>query len=63
MTKNKKLGDASNFNLKCLKDIFKKVDDSRNDVHIIFLVLKNNPSIENMLPVFKFFGQRKEKKE
>ena len=33
-----------------------------NDVDMIIFVLKNNPSIENMLPVFKFLDKEKKKK-
>ena len=57
ITENKKLGDTSKIALKCLKNILKKVDDSMDDIHVIFFVLKNKPNIENMLPILKFLDK------
>ncbi len=57
ITKSKKLGDTSKIALKCLKNILKKVDDSMDDIHVIFFVLKNKPNIENMLPILKFLDK------
>ena len=62
ITKNKKLGDASKIALKYLKDILKKVDDCMDDIHVMFFILKNNPNIENMLPVFKFLDNQNKKR-
>lgn len=57
ITESKKLGDTSKIVLKCLKNILKKVDDSMDDIHVIFFVLKKNPNIENMLPILKFLDK------
>jgi GTPase Era involved in 16S rRNA processing len=62
ITKSKKLGDTSKIALKCLKNILKKVDDSMDDIHVIFFVLKNKPNIENMLPILKFLDKENKKR-
>ena len=62
ITKNNNLGDTSKIVIKCLKNIFKKVDDSIDDIHAIFFVLKYTANIENMLPVLKYLDQENEKR-
>ena len=62
ITKNKKLGDTSKIVIKCLENVIKKVDDSIDDIHIIFFVLKYSPNIENIIPVLKFLDKENEKR-
>ena len=62
ITKNNNLGDTSKIVIKCLKNIFKKVDDSIDDIHAIFFVLKYTANIENMIPVLKYLDQENEKR-
>ncbi len=62
ITKNNNLGDTSKIVINCLKIIFKKVDDSIDDIHAIFFVLKYTANIENMLPVLKYLDQENEKR-
>ena len=45
-----------------MKNIFKKVDDSIDDIHAIFFVLKYTANIENMIPVLKYLDQENEKR-
>ena len=62
ITKNNNLGDTSEMVIECLKNIFKKVDDSIDDIHAIFFVLKYTANIENMIPVLKYLDQENEKR-
>ena len=62
ITKNKNLGDTSKIVIKCLEEVFKKVDDSIDDIHVIFFVLKYSPNIENIIPVLKFLDKENEKR-
>lgn len=62
ITKNNNLGDTSKIVINCLKNIFKKVDDSIDDIHAIFFVLKYTANIENMLPVLKYLDQENEER-
>ena len=62
ITKNKNLGDTSKIVIKCLEEVFKKVDDSIDDIHVIFFVLKYSPNIENIIPILKFLDKENEKR-
>ena len=62
ITKNKNLGDTSKIVIDCLKTVIKKVDDSIDDIHVIFFVLKYSPNIENITPVLKFLDKENEKR-
>lgn len=62
ITKNKNLGDTSKIVIKCLKEVFKKVDDSIDDIHVIFFVLKYISNNENILPVLKYLDEENEKR-
>jgi small GTP-binding protein len=62
ITKNKGLGDTSKNIVKLLKKIIKKADDSIDDIHVIFFVLKYNPNVENMKQIFQFLDKENEKR-
>jgi small GTP-binding protein len=62
ITKNKGLGDTSKNIVELLKEIIKKADDSIDDIHVIFFVLKYNPNVENMKPIFQFLDKENEKR-
>ena len=61
-TENNNLGDTSKIVIKCLEKVIKKVDDSIDDIHVIFFLLKYYPNIENIKPVFKFLDKENEKR-
>ena len=62
ITNNNNLGNTSKIVIKCLKKVIKKADDSIDDIHIIFFVLKYSPNIENIIPVLKFLDEENEKR-
>jgi len=62
ITKNKKLGDTSKIVIQYLKNVIKKLDDSIDDIHVIFFLLKYSPNIENIIPVLKFLDEENEKR-
>ena len=64
ITKNKSLGDTSKKVINSLKSIISKVDDSKDDIHLIFYITKYNFNDENSFEVFKFLDkENKERKK
>ena len=57
ITINDNLGNTSKLVIKCLEGIFKKVEDSLDDMHIILFVLKHSPNLENITSVLKFLDK------
>ena len=62
ITKNKNLGDTSKMVIKCLNNIFKKVDDSIDDIHAIFFIIRYSPNLENAIPVMKYLDEENKKR-
>ena len=52
--KNEELGDTSKIVIGLIKKLLKKVDDSKDDIHIIFFVLKYMSNLDEAFPVLEF---------
>lgn len=63
ITKNKSLGDTSKKVIKSLKSIFSKVDDSKDDIHLIFYITKYGFNDENSFDVLKFLDEENKKRK
>ena len=61
--KNKALGDTSKIVIGLIKKLLKKVDDSKDDIHIIFFVLKYMSNLDEAFPVLEFLKEENEKRQ
>ena len=63
ITKNKSLGDTTKLIKNSLNKIFSKVDDSKDDIHLIFYILKYDSNDENSIPILKYLDEQNKKRD